>query len=103
MSLDDLSRADSWKRIREWLGSGNDASPGPWESAIRLGCQALVQAPRELRSVRLEGFAGRDIPYGTRMLHFVDRAEAIAAEFGLRAQVDYHGGCPGVTLLRRST
>jgi hypothetical protein len=101
MVPEDARRSGFLERVGALLAGGGPAEvPNGWERAIRLGCQALVQAPRELRSVRLDGIPDHDVPGGTRILHFMDSAEAIAREYGLQARVDYHGGCPGVTLVR---
>jgi hypothetical protein len=74
--------------------------PTGWERAIRLGCQALAQAPSDLCAVRLEGVSTGLPDCGTRLLHFMYQAEAIASEYGLRATIDYHDGCPVVAISR---
>ena len=101
MSLDDLDQPHLLQRLRNLLGLNLPPTPGSWDAALRLACQALVQAPGDVRAVRLDGFADGHIPYGTRILHFMNRVEAIADEYGLHAHLDYRGGAPSVTLARK--
>ncbi|HEY7063493.1 MAG TPA: hypothetical protein VII06_18585 [Chloroflexota bacterium] len=101
MSLDDLDQPHLLKRLGDLLGWNAPPPPGPWDAAIRLGCQALLQAPHELSAVQLEGLPVVDTIFGQRVLGLMDRAHSIAGEYGLRATVGYQRGRPQVTLARR--
>ena len=90
-------------------GTLNDAAenvrPEPetlWYAVMRRGCQMMIDSRGQVASLRIEATRSGDAAQGLRLLDCLDRARAVAAEFGLRATVAYQKGRVTVTLRPRS-
>ena len=63
--------------------------PGQEDAALRLACQALVRAPAEVNSLRLDGPAPLEHGDGRWLTTLIRRASRVAREYDLQSSVSY--------------
>lgn len=66
-----------------------DGPPAREDAALRLACQALVRAPAEVSSLRLDGPAPLQCEDGGWLTTLIRRASRVAREYNLQSSVSY--------------